>query len=64
MGSGRPGTRRSGNTDREHLQMGSSGGGWSKKESGDLQTEKRWRSAVEKVRRRALGGRRMGTCGG
>ena len=26
MGSGRPGTRKSGNTDRKHLQMGRGGG--------------------------------------
>ena len=38
--------------------------GWSKKESGDLQIEKCWRSGVEKASRRALGGKRMGVCGG
>lgn len=40
MGSGRPSTRRSRTVDQEHLQMGRSGEGWYKRESGVLQSEK------------------------
>lgn len=60
-GSERPGTRRSGNKDQEHLEMGRR---WSKKESGDLEIEKCWRSGVEKVSRRSLGAKRTGARGG
>jgi len=39
MGSGRPGARRSGNMDREHLQMERNVRGWSEKKCGDLEIE-------------------------